>query len=186
MFDIALRTVAHLGIEPFPPLAGDAGAVFADFQRFRTTEADDPVGRASVLRTAVAANIAAAVVVTLSNAPTETEIANATSHASQAETLIVLTRDASDSPEQAGIASQVIEATPDEARVIHCCMRGPYDAGVLRDVDDYLFTFGDPKVSIDALVAVIMGIPQHQRAQMPVALPNIDALRAAASRRDNS
>lgn len=179
VFDIALRTVAHIGLKPFAPLDDDEGNVFIDFQRFRTTEAEDPVGRAQVLRDAIAMNIPASTVVTLSNDPTEDEIDEAITQAASATALIVMTRDASDLALQAEIANRVIAAAPDAVRVIHCAMRGPYDAGALTPVDDYLFTFGDPRVSIDAMVAVLVGL-QHPDARMPVDVPGIRDLEASA------
>ncbi len=174
-FDIALRSVAHVGIKPFQPLDTTEGTVFVDFQRFRTTEAEDPVGRAQVLRDAVAMNVPGASVVTLSNDPTDDEVTEATARASEAKTLVVMTRDASDLPEQVAIANRVIAAAPATARVIHCCMRGPYDAGTLARADDLIFTFGDPRVSIDAMVAYLTG-RQQEHAHLPVDVPGLDAL----------
>jgi beta-N-acetylhexosaminidase len=175
-FDIALRSIAHVGVKPFQPLTSDEGAVFADFQRFRTTEAEDPVGRAQVLRDAVSTNLPGASVVTLSNDPTADEIALATARASEARTLVVMTRDASDLPDQVAIANRVITSAPKTARVVHCCMRGPYDAGTLVRVDDLVFTFGDPRVSIDAMVAYLTGNEQEP-AHLPVEVPGLDELR---------
>ncbi|HYH11037.1 MAG TPA: glycoside hydrolase family 3 N-terminal domain-containing protein, partial [Thermomicrobiales bacterium] len=175
IFAIALRTIAHVGRKPFAPLANDQGNVFIDFQRFRTTEAEDPVGRAQVLRDAVRANIPDSTVVTLSNDPTESEVAEASTRAAAAHTLVILTRDASDLPLQVEIANRAIAAAPGSARVIHCSMRGPYDAGTLAPVDDYLFTFGDPRISIEALMATLVGL-QHPDARMPVTVPTLGEL----------
>lgn len=185
VFDIALRTVAHVGRKPFLPLADDAGTVFIDFQRIRTTEAEDPVGRAQVLRDAVRANLPASTVVTLSNDPTEAEVEESISRAAGAATLVILTRDASDLPLQAEIANRAIAAAPEGARVIHCAMRGPYDAGSIAPVDDYLFPFGDPRISIEALVAILVGV-QHPDAGMPVEVPGLGELEARAIARSPS
>src|SRR5665811_2117600 len=193
-FDIALRTIAHVGPKPFAPLEpnarlkqfdppeGASGNVFIDFQRFRAVEGGDPVGRSKLLQDDVKANLPESTVVSLSNEPTDDQIAEATSRAANARTLIILTRDATDSPHQVDIARRAIGAAPDAARIIHCCMRGPYDAGLLGDVDDYLFTFGDPKWSIVALVATLVGLRQPT-AQMPVAVPTMQQLEAAAWRK---
>jgi hypothetical protein len=36
-------------------------------------------------------------------------------------------------------------------------MRGPYDAGIFGDVSDTLLTFGDPAVTVEALVNILAG-----------------------------
>ncbi len=170
-FEIALRTIDHGGPKPFAPVPPDASTVFIDFQRFRTTEAEDPVGRAGVLRDAIAEHLPGAVIATLSNDPTEDEIKQAIDSAGAASTLIILTRDASDLPRQAEIAQHVIASARDSARMIHCAMRGPYDAGRLANVDDFLFAFGDPAISIRALLAVLAGAPPT--AILPVNIPTM-------------
>ncbi|MDQ3523851.1 MAG: hypothetical protein M3451_02220, partial [Chloroflexota bacterium] len=98
--------------------------------------------------------------------------ASATTHAVGASTLIVLTRDATESPHQLDIANRAIAAAPDGVRVIHCPMRGLYDAGTLADVDHHLFTFGDPAISIRALVAVLADAATPT-ATMPVTVPGL-------------
>jgi beta-N-acetylhexosaminidase len=170
-FDIALGTIAWRGHRRFRPIEGE-GTVFVDFQRFRATEAEDPVGRAGLLRNEVIANLPQATVVTLSDVPTEEEIEMAVAAAGGARTLVILTRDASDLPRQVSIANRAIAAVPEGGRVIHCPMRGPYDAGALDRVDDLLFTFGDPAISIRALVATLVGIG-YPPARLPVTVPGI-------------
>jgi beta-N-acetylhexosaminidase len=170
---IAARTVAHSGSEPFRPVDPE-GAVVIDFQRFRTTEAEDPVGRAGVLRDAVALRLPGAEVVTLSDEPTDAEVGRAVATAAAAKTLVILTRDASDLPRQVAIANRAIAAVPEGARIVHCSMRGPYDAGALDRADDVLFTFGDPAISIEALVAALAG-ETPPAARMPVRVPGLDA-----------
>jgi beta-N-acetylhexosaminidase len=169
---IATRTVAHAGGDPFRPVE-PAGAVVVDFQRFRTTEAEDPVGRAQVLRDAVAATLPGAEVVTLSDEPTDAETERAVTAAAEARTLVILTRDASDLPRQVALANEIIAAVPETTRVIHCPMRGPYDAGALDRADDLLFVFGDPALSIEALVAALAG-ESPATARMPVRVPSLD------------
>lgn len=170
VLDIALRTVAHVGPKPFSPLADDPGNVVIDFQRFRAVEGGDPVGRSQMLLDELLANRLRSTVVTLSDEPTGNEIAAAIEDAGRASTLVILTRDATDTPHQRDIANRAIAAAPDGARVIHCPMRGPYDAGTLSHVDDHLFTFGDPAISIRALVTILAG-SATPTATMPVTVP---------------
>lgn len=169
--EIAIRTIAHAGKTRFQPVEASPATVIVDFQRFRTTEAEDPVGRAQVLRDAVDETLPGTAVATLSDDPTPAEINEAIALASDAATVVILTRDASDLPRQAEIANQIITSAPESARIIHCCMRGPYDAGTLGGVTDHLFTFGDPAVSIEALVSVLAGT--GPTARMPVTVPGI-------------
>ncbi len=173
-FDVAIRTITHVGPKPFQPVADDQGTVFVDFQRFRTNEAADPVNRTGVLQAAVAMSLPSATIATLSDQPAKAEIAAAVARARDATTLVVMTRDASDHPEQIAIANRAIAAASETARVIHCPMRGPYDATMLNRVDDHVFTFGDPLVSIEALVATLAGAASST-AGMPVRIPGLDA-----------
>ena len=189
-FNVALRTIAHVGPKPFRTVSDGPGVVFVDFQRFRTNEAADPVNRTGALRAAVTMNLSNATIATLGDEPAETEIADAAASARNATTLIVMTRDASDNRQQFEIANRLIAAAPADARVIHCCMRGPYDATLLSRADDHVFTFGDPKVSIDAMVAFLIGLPQEP-AHMPVEVPGLRrwedmALRSAARGRNSA
>jgi beta-N-acetylhexosaminidase len=171
-FNVARRTIAHVGPKPFRTVSDEPGVVFVDFQRYRTNEAADPVNRTGVLRAAAAMNLPNATIATLGDEPAESEIADAAASARNATTLIVMTRDASDNPQQIEIANRVIAAAPADARIMHCCMRGPYDATLLSRADDHVFTFGDPKVSIDAMVAFLIGLPQEP-ARMPVEVPGL-------------
>jgi hypothetical protein len=172
VLDIALRTVAHVGPKPFAPLTDDPGTVVSDFQRFRAVEGGDPVGRSQVLRDELLANRPRCTVVTISDEPTGNEIAAAIEGAGRASTLVILTRDATDTPRQRDITNRAIDAAPDGVRVIHCPMRGLYDAGTLADVDHHLFTFGDPAISIRALVAVLADAATPT-ATMPVTVPGL-------------
>ena len=169
---IAARTVAHAGAGSFSPVDAD-GTVMLDFQRFRATEAEDPVGRAGILRDVITRELPGATIVTLSDELAEEEIDRAVEAASGARTLVILTRDASDLPRQVEAANRAIAAAPETARVVHCPMRGPYDAGSLDRVDDWLFIFGDPALSIEALVATLAGRRQPG-ARLPVTVPGIE------------
>jgi beta-N-acetylhexosaminidase len=171
--EIARRTIAHAGTQPWRPVSRDGATLVVDFQRLRATEAEDQVGRAQVLRGALAGALPGAVVATLSDKPAREEIALAVRRAAESTTLVILTRDAADLRRQVEIADAVIGAAPDSARVVHCPMRGPYDATTLARADDLLFTFGDPAISIEALVDVLAG--EHApAARMPVVVPGLE------------
>jgi hypothetical protein len=80
-----------------------------------------------------------------------------------------MTRDATDSPYQVELGRKVVAAAPEGARIIHVALRGPYDARILGKVSDTLLTFGDPAVTLKALVGVLAGTITPT-ATMPVAL----------------
>jgi hypothetical protein len=89
--------------------------------------------------------------------------------ARRARTIVIMTRDATDFPYQVKIARQVIEAAPNGARIVHVALRGPYDKGILGAVDDTILTFGDPAVTLKALVSILAG-EIEPTATVPVTL----------------
>jgi hypothetical protein len=92
----------------------------------------------------------------MSHDPQDPEIEEAQKAVTGADTLVLLTRDAVDHTYQAEIGKDLI-ARSDASRVIHVAMRGPYDAGIFGDVSDTLLTFGDPAVTVEALVDRLAG-----------------------------
>lgn len=167
---IARRTIAVAGGGPFRPIAPSERALVVDFQRLRTTEAEDPFNRGGVIREAARHLLPNATVATLAHTPVAEDVALAidAADADDPDVLVILTRDAVDLPYQVEIARLVAAAAPD-ARVIHVALRGPYDAGILGDVESTLLTFGDPAVTLYGLVDVLTGC-HKPRAGVPVTL----------------
>lgn len=166
---IAAGTIAHLGDGPFIPLGDDAPALLVDFQRLRSSEAEDPFNRAGVIREETALHLPSARVATLGQRPTEEDIGFAVHAARSAVTVVLMTRDATDAPDQVEIARRIIDAAGPDARIVHVALRGPYDAGALGPVSDTLLTFGDPAVTLKLLVGVLAGAIEPT-ASIPVAL----------------
>jgi beta-N-acetylhexosaminidase len=166
---IAAGTIAVLNGVAFAPIDPDAPALVVDFQRLRSSEAEDPFNRGGIVRNEARTLLPNTRVATLSHQPRGEEVIFATNAARQASTIVVMTRDATDSPYQVELGRKVIAAAPEGARIVHVALRGPYDAGILGEVSDTLLTFGDPAVTLKALVGVLAGtiIPT---ATMPVAL----------------
>lgn len=165
---IAVGTIAVLG-DGFTPVAPTESALIIDFQRLRSSEAEDPFNRGGIIRDEAAKLLPSARVATLSHQPRGEEVIFATEAARQASTLVIMTRDAGDFPYQVELAQKAIAAAPSGARVIHVALRGPYDAGILGSVSDTLLTFGDPAVTLKALVGVLAGVTVPT-AGIPVAI----------------
>jgi beta-N-acetylhexosaminidase len=153
---IAGRTVTLLSDPPFQPLRpGDRG-ILLDFQRFRGTEAEDPVHRGPLVRNLMAGSLPGIEVVTVPNDPAPEDITRALDTTNRS-LLIVFTRDATDNRYQVEIARQGIASLADGARVIHVALRGPYDLGLIPEATDRIAIYGDPAVSLQALVIALSG-----------------------------
>ncbi|MGI8483987.1 MAG: glycoside hydrolase family 3 protein, partial [Thermomicrobiales bacterium] len=155
--EIAARTIVALPDGQFSPIAADANLGVIDFQRRRASEAEDPFNRAGVFRTAAQGNFTHARVATLGHEPAETEIALAIALAADVDTLVIMTRDATDNGYQVDIAKRAIAKVTPGARVIHVALRGPYDEGILGKVDSTILTFGDPAVTLRVLPRMFTG-----------------------------
>ena len=130
--------------------------MIVDFQRLRASEAEDPFNRAGIIREGIAARRPEIDVVTLGHEPERAEIAQAEDAVEGAEVLVLMTRDATDNPYQVAIGKDLIARAHPE-RIVHVALRGPYDAGILGDVSDTLLTYGDPAVTLEALVDRLLG-----------------------------
>lgn len=166
--EIARGTIVVVGDRPFQPIASSERSLIVDFQRLRTTEAEDPFNRGGIVRDAADRLLPGSTVATLGHTPRSQEIENAIDAARDAHVIAILTRDAVELPYQVEIGRRVIAAAP-AAHVIHVALRGPYDAGILGDVESTLLTFGDPAVTLHGLIDVLAGAFQPQ-ATVPVAL----------------
>ena len=164
---IAGRTIALLSDGDFVPLTPESRALIVDFQRLRSSEAEDPFNRGGIVRDEARRLLRATRVATLNHQPEGHQVIQATQAARLASTIVIMTRDAVDNPYQVEIGQRVINAAPHGSRVIHVALRGPYDAGVFGDVDATLLTFGDPAVTLKALVGVLAGLTS------PTAIPPI-------------
>lgn len=170
--DIAAGTIIVPGDERFRPLGQNEPALVIDFQRLRSSEAEDPFNRGGIIRDGITALLPATRVVTISHEPQGHEVIQATQAARQAQTLVVMTRDATDFSYQVELARKAIDQLPAGASIIHVALRGPYDAGILGAVDTTILTFGDPAVTLTALVRVLAGetIPS---GMLRIALPHL-------------
>lgn len=149
----ALRTASGGAV---PVLPDDASTVIIAFARLRNLEVVDRLGLPTVMADAIAELLPNARMLTLSPEPTEQEIREAMAAAGAATTLVVMTRDAIQHEDQVHLGSRLIDAGSG-ARTIHVCLRGPYDHGMLGEVDETVFTYGDPAVTLRALAEAFGG-----------------------------
>jgi beta-N-acetylhexosaminidase len=166
---IAAGTIAVVGGNEFEPITADEPALIVDFQRLRSSEAEDPFNRGGIIREQAALLLPATRVATLGHHPRNEEATFAINAARLARTIVIMTRDATDFPYQVDIAAKVFAAAGPDARIIHVALRGPYDTGILGAVNDTILTFGDPAVTLKALVGVLAGVT-IPAAIVPVAL----------------
>jgi len=148
--EIARRALRTVSGNIVPALPNDPSTVIIAFARLRNLEVVDRFGLPSVMADAIAENLPDARMITLSPDLDEDEVQAALAAARDATTLVVMTRDAIQHADQVELGTRLFEATTD-ARKVHVCLRGPYDRGLLGDVDETVMTYGDPVVTLRAL-----------------------------------
>lgn len=153
--EVAARTI-RAAAGAFDALDPSVKSVIVDFQRLRHFEFGDPFNLGRIVQQGIAERLPNATVVTLSHNPEDDEIARAREAVTNTQILVLLTRDAIDNAYQAEIGRDLI-ARSRAGRVIHVALRGPYDTGIFGDVDDTLLTYGDPAVTLEALVEKLTG-----------------------------
>ncbi len=149
----ALRTVSG---DAVPALPDDPSTVIIAFARLRNLEVVDRFGLPSVMADAIAEHLPHARMITLSPEVDDHEVAEALDAARSARALVVMTRDAIQHEDQVTLGRRLFEAAP-QARKIHTCLRGPYDTGLLGDVDETVLTYGDPVITLQALADAFAG-----------------------------
>lgn len=149
----ALRTVSGNAV---PALENDPSTVIIAFARLRNLEVVDRFDLPGVMANAIAENLPAARMLTLSPDLAGDEVDAALKAAAGAKTLVVMTRDAIQHRDQVDLGTRLF-AEAGDARKVHVCLRGPYDRGLLGDVDETVMTYGDPAVSLQALAQAFSG-----------------------------
>lgn len=152
---VAAKTIRSVK-DPFRPLSNESGTVIIDFQRLRHFEFGDPFNLPGIVRESLKEKLPQATVITLSQEPSDDELAQARKTVPNAKTLVLMTRDANTYSSQADIGRDLISRTNAE-RLVHVSMRGPYDRDIFGDVDNTLLTYGDPAVTVQALVDKLAG-----------------------------
>jgi beta-N-acetylhexosaminidase len=155
--EIAKHTLRTASGAVVPVVPDDESTVIIAFARLRNLEVVDRFDLPSVMEQAMATHLPNARMITISSDPTEDEIERALAAAGAAQTLVVATRDAIQHPYQQVSGTRLMEAASQAARRIHVNLRGPYDVGLLGDVEETVFTYGDAVVSLQALASALAG-----------------------------
>lgn len=104
--------------------------------------------------------------------PSESQITQARGLAAASDILIVATRNAHLYPKQREMAQDLLDRG---RRTVLLCLRNPYDAGVLREMDTTLFTCGDSAPSLQAAVEALTGqFTPEGRLPVPLVMPDRD------------
>ena len=133
------------------PLAPGTRLAVIECRQPRFNNAEEAAERTAMLRELVAAAFPQAVFLSVSELVTEAERDAALAVAARAELTVLLTRNAAMVPAQAALAA----ALADRPRLVHVAARGPADAGLLPGAAASLCLYGDPPVSMRAMVAAL-------------------------------
>lgn len=96
----------------------------------------------------------ASVSIAIDPEPAADDLARARHLAGSADTVLLITRDAQRVQYQAKLGQELAASG---AHLIHAAVRGPYDGAVIRGAGATLLTYGDPSVSLQALVDILAG-----------------------------
>ncbi len=134
----------------------------------RWSRVEEAVERAALLRGLVEEAFPAATSVAVDPEPTVDDLAKARHLAAAADMVLLVTRDAQRIAHQAQLGHELVTSG---VQLIHAAVRGPYDGEVIPGTPTTLVTYGDPPVSLRALVDILAGrakpegtLPVHLRA----------------------
>jgi beta-N-acetylhexosaminidase len=150
---IAQRSITIRKDEIGFPLDADVHLAVIDCQRQASSIAEDPVDRTAILKDALKSAFPKARHVAIGAQPSDRECAAARAAAEKAEVVLYVTRDADLIPAHASFGQELALAKP----LIHASVRAPYDSVVIPAAKANLLTYGDPPVSLQALVEVLSG-----------------------------
>lgn len=136
------------------PLPSITRLTVIDCMQHRLNAAEETLERSAILQQFVQAAFPAASCIALPAEPTDADLAQAHMFAQQAEAVLLVTRNAALTPWQARLARTLERGS---AALIHAAVRGPYDATIAPYAAATLLTYGDPDVSLHALVDVLAG-----------------------------
>ncbi|MDP9368673.1 MAG: beta-N-acetylhexosaminidase [Chloroflexota bacterium] len=151
---IARRSITVVQGQERLPLPADTRVALIDCLLPRWSRVEEAVERAALLRELVEQAFPAATSITVDPEPTEDDLARARPLAGAADTVLLVTRDAQWVTHQVQLARELAASgTP----LIHAAVRGPYDGETIRGAAATLVTYGDPPVSLRALVDILAG-----------------------------
>jgi beta-N-acetylhexosaminidase len=136
------------------PLDATTELAVIECQQARFSNAEDPTERSQLLRELVGAAFPKAVFLSVSETVADAERDAALAVARRAVRLVLVTRNAAMAPAQARLAAALAEHGP---RLVHVAARSPEDLALLPEAAAAICTYGDPPVSLWAVVAALRG-----------------------------
>jgi len=152
--DLARRSVTVARGRELLPLSSTTRLAVVDCLQTRFSPADDLGAGARVLQELLRDAFPSASYLALRPEPNDADVAQAMLFARRAEATLVITRNASMVHWQERVL-RAFAAQP--LALLHAAVRGPYDADLAPHAQATLLTYGDPAVSIEALVETISG-----------------------------
>lgn len=152
--ELARQSITCLRGHELLPLARDTRLLMIDCLQPRMSLVEESLERASRLRDLLQAAFPAATCLALSPELNEADLEHARRLLHNHEVVLLVTRDAVRAPWQAQLAASL--ALQDRT-LIHAAVRSPYDAQLTPHATVTLLTYGDPDVSLTALVDVLCG-----------------------------
>jgi len=165
--NIARRSITVLHGQDSLPLPSTTQVALVDCVLPRFSAVEEAWERSVLMRELVTRSFPHTKSLTLSPEPRDDELAAVLAMAERSEVVLLLTRNAFLLERQQQLA-QLLLATGKP--VIHVAARSPYDAAVISGSVATLLIYGDPVVSLEALVDVLAGHVEPQ-GQLPVTLP---------------
>ncbi|HSH83142.1 MAG TPA: beta-N-acetylhexosaminidase [Herpetosiphonaceae bacterium] len=152
------------------PLAKGSRVVLIDCMLPRFSQAEEALERSELLRDLVGAAFPRATSLALGPELADEEVVSARAMAETCDATLLVTRNAYLIERQARLARTLAASG---VPLIHAAVRNPYDAAVVPDSTATLLTYGDPEVSLQALVEVLGGDVPAQGV-LPVSLGLLD------------
>ncbi|HEX6290731.1 MAG TPA: beta-N-acetylhexosaminidase [Herpetosiphonaceae bacterium] len=165
--EIARRSVTLIGGKGALPLARETRLALIDCVLPRFSLVEEAFERAALLRSLVAGAFPNSTSLALSPNLTDDDLAQARALAEESDVVVLVTRNAALIAEQARLARMLAALG---RLLIHVAARSPYDAAVVSGAAATLLTYGDPDVSLHALVDVLAG-RSRPTGSLPVTLP---------------
>ena len=165
---VAVRSVTVQQGREALPLAGSTRLAVIDCARPRWSQAEEAIERPHGVLEFVQEEFPLADGVVVGATATDGELARAREVAAAAEAILFVTRDAERDGFQERLGRGLVGLG---VPVVHAAVRGPYDAGIVPGAATTLLTYGDPAVSVRAMVAILAGRFEPV-GSLPVRLPS--------------
>lgn len=151
-FDVARRGTAVRDPAGLLPLDPATRLVVVECRQPRFNNAEEAAERSALLRDLVMGAFPRAVFLSVSEVVDDAELDAALAVAARGELTLLLTRNAALVPAQARLAAALAAQRP---RLVHVAGRSPADARLLPAAAASLCLYGDPPVSLRAMVAAL-------------------------------